>query len=204
MHWYANPIISPVSCPSTNHIPTTQLYGTTCSTRTRQCGVSCQPLLYCGQWGFLQVAVDPSTWDHPLPDVGCWWDQDQYRTDIPDLCSQCRELQASIKGDSANASIAIQFNITSVQCNHDSTVRWCKLPSVTSINYLIVEELLSPPTTTVTIGDLSTNLSCDLYGYLMRQPSIITWSVGNDVLMNDSVFTITIQDGSHMRWHPST
>ena len=64
--------------------------------------------------------------------------------------------------------------------------------------FLTVEMLSAPLTTTVTIGDLSANLSCDLYGYLMRQPSIITWNFGNDVLMNDSVFTITVQDGSHM------
>ena len=64
--------------------------------------------------------------------------------------------------------------------------------------FLTVEVLLSPPTTTVTLGDLSANLSCELYGYLMRQPSTITWNFGNDVLMNDSVFTITVQDGSHM------
>jgi len=64
--------------------------------------------------------------------------------------------------------------------------------------FLTVEMFWSPLTTTVTIGDLSANLSCDLYGYLMRQPSIITWNFGNDVLMNDSVYTITVQDGSHM------
>ena len=85
-HTKIDAIISPNSCPS-NHIPTTQLYGVTCTTRARQCGISCQPLLYCGQWGFFPgaVAVDPSTWDQHLPDVGCWWDKDQHCTDIPDL-----------------------------------------------------------------------------------------------------------------------
>ena len=64
-----------------------------CTARTWQCSVSCQPLLYCGQWGFLPVAVDLSTWDqHPLPDVGCWWDKDQHHADIPDLPSQYRDL----------------------------------------------------------------------------------------------------------------
>jgi len=58
--------------------------------------------------------------------------------------------------------------------------------------------MLSSPTTTVTIGDPSATLSCELYGYLMRQPSIIAWNFGIDVLMNDSVFTITVQNGSHM------
>ena len=64
--------------------------------------------------------------------------------------------------------------------------------------FLTVEVLVSSPTTTVTIGDPSVNLSCELYGYLMRQPPTITWNFGSDVLMNDSVFTITVQDGSHM------
>ena len=64
--------------------------------------------------------------------------------------------------------------------------------------FLTVEMFSSPLTTTVTIGNLSANLSCDLYGYLMRQLPTITWNFGNDVLMNDSVFTITVQDGSHM------
>ena len=58
--------------------------------------------------------------------------------------------------------------------------------------------LVSSPTATVTVGDPSATLSCELYGYLMRQPPTITWNFGSDVLMNDSVFTITVQDGSHM------
>ena len=61
-----------------------------------------------------------------------------------------------------------------------------------------VEMLSSPPTVTVNIGDPVATLSCELYGYLTRQPPTITWNVGSDVLMNDSVFTITVQDGSHM------
>ena len=63
---------------------------------------------------------------------------------------------------------------------------------------LTIDVLVSSPSLTVTIGDSSTNLSCELYGYLMRQPLTITWDFGSDVLMNDSVFTITVQDGSHM------
>ena len=58
--------------------------------------------------------------------------------------------------------------------------------------------LVSSPTMTVTLGDPSATLSCELYGYLMRQPPTITWNFGSDVLVNDSVFTITVQDGSHM------
>jgi len=48
------------------------------------------------------------------------------------------------------------------------------------------------------MDDSSANLSCELYGYLMGQPPTITWNFGSDVLMNDSVFTITVKDGSHM------
>jgi len=58
--------------------------------------------------------------------------------------------------------------------------------------------LVSSPDLTVTMGDSSATLSCELYGYLMRRPPTITWNFGSDVLMNDSVFTITLQDGSHV------
>jgi len=58
--------------------------------------------------------------------------------------------------------------------------------------------LVSPRNLRVTIGDPSANLSCELYGYLMRQPPTNTWNFGSDVLINDPVFTITVQDGSHM------
>ena len=57
---------------------------------------------------------------------------------------------------------------------------------------------MSSPTTTVAVGDPSATLSCELYGYLMRRPPTITWNFGSYMLMNDSVFTITVQDGSHM------
>ena len=58
--------------------------------------------------------------------------------------------------------------------------------------------LMSSPTTKTAIGDTSANLSCELYGYLMREPPTITWKFGHDVLVDDSVFTITIQDGNHL------
>jgi len=58
--------------------------------------------------------------------------------------------------------------------------------------------LVSSPTTTVTIGEPSATLSCEVYGYLMRQPPTITWNFGSDVLTDDSVFNITVQDGNHM------
>jgi len=64
--------------------------------------------------------------------------------------------------------------------------------------FLTVEVLVSSPTTTVTIGDSSATLSCEVYGYLMRQSPTVTWNFGSDVVMNDSVFNITVQDGSHM------
>jgi len=59
---------------------------------------------------------------------------------------------------------------------------------------------VSSPNLTVTLGDpsVNVNLSCELYGYFMGQPPTITWKFGNDVFMNDSVFTITVEDGSHM------
>jgi len=78
-----------------HHITATPHHGATCTTRARQCGVSCQSLLYCGQWGFLSVVVDLSTWDQPLPDVGRWWYKDRHRAAITDLCSQCRGLYMS-------------------------------------------------------------------------------------------------------------
>ena len=62
--------------------------------------------------------------------------------------------------------------------------------------FLTIEVLVSSPTTRVNIGDASATLSCDLYGYLMRQPPTITWNFGSNVLMDDSVFNITVQDGS--------
>jgi len=64
--------------------------------------------------------------------------------------------------------------------------------------FLTIDVLVSSPNSTITIGDPSATLSCELYGYLMGQPPTITWNFGSDVLMNDSVFTITVQDGSYM------
>ena len=58
--------------------------------------------------------------------------------------------------------------------------------------------LVTSPNLPVTLGDPSATLSCEVYGYLMKQPPTITWNFGSDVLMNDSVFNITVQDGSHV------
>jgi len=60
-----------------------------------------------------------------------------------------------------------------------------------------VETLVSSPTATVTVGDPYATLSCELYGYLMRRPPTITWNFSSSVLTNDSVFTITVQDGNN-------
>ena len=54
------------------------------------------------------------------------------------------------------------------------------------------------PTVTVIIGNSSATLSCELYGYLTENSPAILWNFGGDELRNDSVFTITTEDGSHM------
>ena len=53
-------------------------------------------------------------------------------------------------------------------------------------------------TTTVFAGNSSTTLSCELYGYITENSPTILWNFGGDELTNDSVFTITTEDGSHM------
>ena len=62
---------------------------------------------------------------------------------------------------------------------------------------LIVGMLVSSSNTTVTT-DSSTTLSCELYGYLNNNsiPTII-WTFDGNQLTDDSVFTITTEDGSH-------
>ena len=56
---------------------------------------------------------------------------------------------------------------------------------------------MSSSNTTVTT-DSSTTLSCELYGYLPEQFPPIVWTFGGNQLTDDSVFTITTEDGSHM------
>ena len=51
---------------------------------------------------------------------------------------------------------------------------------------------------TVTSDDPSATLSCELYGYLPEELPTIVWTFRNDSLTDDSVFTITTQDGSRM------
>ena len=58
--------------------------------------------------------------------------------------------------------------------------------------------LASSPNTTVTTDDPSATLSCELYGYLPEQLPTIVWNFGGDQLTDDSVFTITTEDGSRM------
>ena len=62
---------------------------------------------------------------------------------------------------------------------------------------LIVGMLASSSNTTVTT-DSSTTLSCELYGYLNNNsiPTII-WTFDGNQLTDDSVFTITTEDGNH-------
>ena len=62
---------------------------------------------------------------------------------------------------------------------------------------LIVGMLVSSPNTTVTT-DSSTNLSCELYGYLTNSIPPIIWTLDGNQLTDDSVFTITTEDGNHM------
>ena len=57
--------------------------------------------------------------------------------------------------------------------------------------------LASSSNTTVTT-DSSNTLSCELYGYLTNSLPTIVWTFGGDQLTDDSVFTITTEDGSHM------
>ena len=57
--------------------------------------------------------------------------------------------------------------------------------------------LASSSNTTVTT-DSSTTLSCELYGYLTNSLPTIIWTFGGNQLTDDSVFTITSEDGSHM------
>ena len=58
--------------------------------------------------------------------------------------------------------------------------------------------LTSSPNTTVTTNHPSAALSCELYGYLNRSLPTIVWTFGGDQLTNNSVFTITTQDGNRM------
>ena len=57
---------------------------------------------------------------------------------------------------------------------------------------------MSSPSVNVTTQSRSAALSCEVYGYLPVQLPTIDWSFGGDQLTNDSVYTITIEGGSHM------
>ena len=61
---------------------------------------------------------------------------------------------------------------------------------------LIVGMLVSSSNTTATT-DSSTTLSCELYGYLPEQLPTIVWTFDGNQLTDDSVFTITTEDGNH-------
>ena len=56
----------------------------------------------------------------------------------------------------------------------------------------------SSPNTTVTTNDPSATLSCELYGYLTNSLPTIVWNFRSAQLTDDSVFTITTEDGGRM------
>ena len=51
---------------------------------------------------------------------------------------------------------------------------------------------------TVPTSDPLATLSCELYGYHPEQLPTTVWNFGGDNLTNDSVYTITTEDGSRM------
>ena len=63
---------------------------------------------------------------------------------------------------------------------------------------LIVGMLASSSNTTVTTDDPLATLSCELYGYLNNSLPTIVWTFDGNQLTDDSVFTITTEDGSRM------
>lgn len=74
----------------------------------------------------------------------------------------------------------------------------CLKNIVIQIFLLLVQLEPSFPTTTIFAGNSSTTLSCELYGYITENSPTILWNFGGDGLRNDSVFTITTEEGSHM------
>ena len=70
--------------------------------------------------------------------------------------------------------------------------------TLVTVFFLILGMLASSPITTVTTNHPSTTLSCELYGYLPEQLPTIVWNFGGDQLTDDSVFTITTEDGNRM------
>ena len=63
---------------------------------------------------------------------------------------------------------------------------------------LLVFLILGRLTSRVTTSEPSATLSCELYGYLPEQLPTIVWTFDGNQLTDDSVFTITTQDGSRM------
>ena len=58
---------------------------------------------------------------------------------------------------------------------------------------------LTPSSSRVTVTtNQPATLSCELYGYLPEQLPTIVWTFDSNQLTDDSVFTITTKDGSHM------
>ena len=101
--------------------------------------------------------------------------------------------QASFNGQSAKSTVVIQLN-----------GKWHIIELNVSVSknilifFILVRLEPSSPTTTVIASILSATLSCELYGYITGNSPTILWNFGGDELKNDSVFTITTKDGSHM------
>ena len=58
--------------------------------------------------------------------------------------------------------------------------------------------MLAPSSNTTVTTESSTTLDCELYGYLPEQLPPIVWTFDGNQLTDDSVFTITTEDGSRM------
>ena len=123
------------------------------------------------------------------------WLADGTRTSI----GQISQISAANEGDyTCTASFNGQSaaNTTAVQLDR----KWHRLFKMFTLVisvFLILGMLASSSNTTVTT-DSSATLSCELYGYLTNSLPTIVWNFGSDQLTDDSVFTITTEDGSRM------
>ena len=120
----------------------------------------------------------------------------------PALCRYLRSLQpmqgtTHVKPASMGILPALPVLFNSIVSGLHYYDHECWLSSISIVDPHS-DILVTSPNLAVTLGDSSATLSCEVYGYLMRQPPTITWNLSSDVLMNDSVFIITVQDGSHM------
>ena len=58
--------------------------------------------------------------------------------------------------------------------------------------------MLAPSSNTTVTTESSTTRDCELYGYLPEQLPPIVWTFDGNQLTDDSVFTITTEDGSRI------